>query len=336
MTRRTWIRIAFMGMTLGGAPLDVRAQNPADARVMNIDSECQPKLTKKASGNKDQPPSPRIGLDLFGGDKIRCAGPGYLELLLPDGLMRITRSEIMWITPSQTTKITPSKTQFTIKDGFTVPAVPTNSAFSEITKDLAKYGVPGATRGPQPVSGILWPSDGSAVIAEHFVIRWVPVAQKITISIKSEQSDTTLWRPTEIDGNVGSLRPEGVRWDLARDKSQAGNHQSVLTLSLAYGGHSEEVHFSLVGGQEEQEVNSSLSFWESHTSGLALHLGRGYSFLRHQLFDEAAAEYDTALNFAPNSRYLLEEAILANRLAGKRDRAKELQMHLESQSESIN
>ena len=48
---------------------------------------------------------------------------------------------------------------------------------------------------------------------------------------------------------------------------------------------------------------------------------------------EAAEEFDSALDSASESRYLLEDAIQANRLAGRTSRVKELQTRLASQAE---
>jgi len=88
--------------------------------------------------------------------------------------------------------------------------------------------------------------------------------------------------------------------------------------------------------RQEQELNAQLDFWEKHTDGLALRLGRGYSFTRYKLFAEAAEEYESALISAPDSRYILEDAIQANRLAGRPSRVKELQTRLASQPEAAN
>ena len=86
----------------------------------------------------------------------------------------------------------------------------------------------------------------------------------------------------------------------------------------------------MLNGRQEQELNAQLDFWAKHTDGLALLLGRGYSYTRHKLFAEAAEEYESALSSASESRYLLEDAIQANRLAGRMSRVKELQARMAS------
>ena len=200
-----------------------------------------------------------------------------------------------------------------------------------IADALTGYGLPGATRGNATESRILWPSENSAVSPEHFVVRWAPVAQKIELSIMSDAKDVTLWKLPGVDGSAGSFKSDTISSALAGYKKKAANPALVLTLTLANSGDWEEVHFSLIGGRQEQELNAQLDFWEKHTDGIALRLGRGYAYSRFKLFADAADEYESALNSAPASRYLLEDAIRANRLAGRPSRAKELQARLASQ-----
>jgi uncharacterized protein HemY len=101
-----------------------------------------------------------------------------------------------------------------------------------------------------------------------------------------------------------------------------------LTLALAGSNDWDEVHFSLLNAREEKDLNSQLDFWAKNSDGLALRLGRGYSFLRHKLYSEAADEYDAALSSAPESPNLLGDAIDANLRAGRLTRVKELQTRL--------
>ena len=145
-----------------------------------------------------------------------------------------------------------------------------------------------------------------------------------------------LWGPTEVDGGVGSLKSGELSSALAAYKAKAASPSLILTLTLANSSDWEEVHFSLLNARQEQELNAQLDFWEKHTEGLALRLGRGYSFSRFKLFADAAEEYDSSLSSAPESRYLLEDAIQANRLAGRPSRVKELQARLASQPEATN
>jgi hypothetical protein len=229
-----------------------------------------------------------------------------MEILEPDGQKKITSSQ-KWVT---------------------IPPIPHDPQYSQIVGALGKLGIPGATRGLAASSLILWPSEYSVVMPENFAIRWTPIAQKVRLSILSEAKDATLWGPAEVDGNTGFYKSSEVSAILAAYKNKSDSSGLVVIFSPANATDWEESHFSLLNGRTEQELNDQLEFWKKNTNGVALHLGLGYSFSRYKLFAESADEYDAALKSAPSSRYLLEDAMQANRLAGRTDRVKEMQAHL--------
>jgi hypothetical protein len=318
--RFSWTAILLAAGATGSA-VDSHAQTVKAVAGRILSVHCQAHLQKKEMQGDATLSSPRdIALGLSAGDRVQCVGAGYLEVLVSDGTKKITAAQ--------------KEKWFTIPPLPSDPQDPTED--NVIADALKKYGVSGATRGFSADSRILWPSENSAVLPEHFVIRWAPVKQKIVLSILSEAKDVTLWGSTEVDGSTGSLKSDEVSSALAAYTTKPGSPGLILTLTLANTSDWEEVHFSLLSRRQEQELGAQLDFWESHTDGLALRLGRGYSFTRHKLFAEAAEEYDSALNSAPESRYLLEDAIQANRLAGRASRVNELQMRLASQPHAAN
>jgi hypothetical protein len=231
--------------------------------------------------------------------------------------------------------------RITAADGwFLIPPLPPGPAYPKadavIAQSLMNYGRAGATRGPSADSRILWPSTNGAVLPDRFVIRWAPVPQKIDLAVMSEAKDVTVWGPSEVDGRAGTFKSAALSSALAAFKSKAGSPALILTLTVANSSDWEEVHFSLLGAKQEQDLNAQLDFWEKHTDGLALRLGRGYTYSRFNLFADAAEEYESALSSAPESHSLLEDAIQADRLAGRPSRVKELQTRLASQPEAAN
>ncbi len=295
------------------ASVNAQAQNAGTvaARVMSV--QCNARLKKKGTTGDAALSSPRdVALGLSAGDQVECIGDGYLQVLVSDGTKKITASQ-KW---------------------FTIPPLPADPQYPkedrEITDALKSYGISGATRGMAAASRILWPSENSVVLPEHFAIRWKPVTQKITLSILSDAKDVTVWGPVEADGQAGSLKSDALNTALGAYKAKPGSQGLILTLTLGKSSDWEETHFSLLRGRQEQELNAQLDFWEKNTNGLALRLGRGYTFLRSKLFAEAAEEYESALNIAPGSTYLLNQAIEANRLAGMPGRAEKLQSRLSS------
>lgn len=271
--------------------------------ILNV--QCEPRIQPR----KKDPVA--IGLILNAGDIVECAGKGYLELLLPEGKRVLTHE----------------MGQLKIDEVHAAP-------YPEILNAIRRVGVSGATRGNAADARVRWPADGSVIVPEHFEVRWAPVSQKVTVAILSEAKDATVWGPAELDGVSGRLKSEAAAAALEAYKKKSANPRLVLTVTFGEPSDWEEVHFSLLAGRPEQELNTQLDFWAKHTDGLALHLGRGYTFQRYKLFSEGADEYETALTAAPDSPYLLTDAIDADRLAGRLERANELQSRLASQAKS--
>lgn len=300
----------FLAAGITGATGKAQGQTgePVAGRILSV--ECPAQLVRNGTRSGVTLSSPRdIALGLSAGDQVECTGPGHLDVLIASGTKRIG----------------PSPKPFPIPP---LPADPKLPKDEEIANALTGYGISGATRGFAADSRILWPSENSVVVPEHFSIRWTPLAQKIELAIFSESKDVTLWGPAEVDGSVGSLQSEAMANALAAYRAKPGSQGLVLTLTPANSSNWEEAHFSLLRGKQEQELKSHLAYWQSNTEGVALHLGRGYTYLREKLFAEAADEYDAALSSAPESLYLLQKDIEASRLAGRMSRVVELQSRL--------
>ncbi len=303
-----WLAASLAGIT---ANSHAQVTGPVAGRIVSV--QCDAHLQKNGTQADAQLASPRdLALGLSAGDRVQCRGAGYMEVLISSGTKKIIAAD-SW---------------------FTIPPLPPDPAFPKadavIAQSLANYGRAGATRGNAADSRILWPSANGAVLPDRFVIRWTPVRQKVSVAVMSEAKDVTIWGPTEVDGEAGLFKSGAFSSALAGYRAKGGGPALILTLTLGNSSDWEEVRFSLLNAQQERELNAQLDYWEKHTEGLALRLGRGYSYSRFKLFADAADEYESALSSAPESRYLLKDAIQANRLAGRPSRAKELQARLAS------
>jgi hypothetical protein len=315
MRHRAVLLAFLLAVVVAGPAHNARAQGPvaSDGRVLDIQcADAQMQKRNTPSWRALHAPQD-IGLPLFGGDQVKCAGTGYVEILVPEGTKQITKALSPF--PIATIEAAQKPEKCDLQS-------------AEIPCALRKLGIVGATRGRAGDSRILWPADGSAVLPEHFVIRWTPVRQKITLSILTETKDATLWGPAETDGEAGELKSEAAASALAEYKTKPGTQGLILTLTIGNASDWEEAHFSVLKNRQEQELNAQLDFWNKNSDGLAQRLGRGYSYSRQKLFLEAADEYDAALKSAPGSRYLLEDALQANRLAGRAPRVKELESQI--------
>ncbi len=299
-------------MSAAGTVADCQAQSgeAVDGKILEVTCR-RARLTRKGRlRSKISPQDAPIGLKA--GDMVECLAPdtGHLMILVPGKEKEV---------------------EVTANNPYTVPTPPVSELpYPLIAQYLTGYGLAGATRGTKNSSLILWPAESGVVVPNRFVIRWMPMAQRISLSVMSEGKDVTVWGPVELDGAAGSLKSDELSSALVAYKAKSASPRMVVTLSLVGSADWEEVHFSLLEGRDEEELNAQLTFWAQHTTGLALQLGRAYSFLRHKLFVEAADEYDSALNSSPDSRSLLEEAIRANQLAGRTLRVTELKERLSS------
>lgn len=304
MNLRVVFFAALLMAVVAGYAAGTRAQSACDAKILSID--CDAKIERNGtSGWTPLDRSRDVLLPLMAGDRVECVGEGSVVILVPTGKRKITR------------------------DDGPVPILRVqDQPVTEISQALRRSGLVGATRGQISDHYLLWPADGSSVLPEHFVIRWKPLQQKIALAILSESKDVTLWGPTEVDGQAGEFKSAALEPILAGYKKSSASPGLTVTLTLANHDDWEETHFSLLSGKQQQELNSQLDFWAKNSDGLALRLGRGYSFSQHKLFVEAADEYDAAVSSASRSRYVLEDALEANRLAGRTARVKELESQM--------
>ena len=316
------LTLALLAGTAFAAVANSRAQGqelePVAGRILNV--QCVAKLMKKGTTKEIPLVYPRdVDLGLTAGDQVRCAEPGssgFLDVLVSKGIQRLKVSKV----------------------GFPIPPLPSFPKDAKqddlIAKQLSDYGVSGATRGHAADSRILWPAESGVVLPEHFVIRWKPVSGKVSVSIMSDTKDATIWGPAEVEGSQGSLQSDEISSALSNYKKKSASPRLVLTVTFGDPSDWEESHFVMLSNRQEQELDAQLDFWAKQPNDLAIHLGRGYSFLSHGLFADAAEEYEAALKAAPESPYLLARAIEADRLAGRPSRARELQGQLAAQTKA--
>src|SRR6202167_5359242 len=244
MNIRFSLTVILLGATVASAAADSHAQTAGAVAGRIVSVQCAARLQKNGTQGEVQLSSPRdIALGLSAGDRVQCAGAGYLEVLVSTGTKKITASD-SW---------------------FTIPPLPPDPAFPKadavIAQSLANYGRAGATRGNATDSRILWPSANAAVLPDRFVIRGAPLPQKIVLAVISESKDVTIWGPTEVDGGAGSLESAALSSALTGYKAKAGGTALILTLTPAKSSDWEEVHLSLLNARQEQELNAQLDFW---------------------------------------------------------------------------
>lgn len=205
--------------------------------------------------------------------------------------------------------------------------VPPDSA--KFKKALDAYGrTGGRDRGGFTVPILFAPANESFVAPDQFVLRWSLLKQSCVMSFTIRDSNgKEIWQQNGVEGASGSLKADALQQALLgyREKKPA----ALLQLSLSDTcGNEDRVTFSLLPVANEKSLNEELAAWSGEADQLMLHLGRASVFVDHQMFPEAAEEYEVALTLAPDSVSLLKRTIDAERRTGNRSRAKALESRL--------
>lgn len=253
------------------------------------------------------------GRFIHSGEEVRC-GPGCaMKVGLEDGQV----------------------VSLTEKDGWYPmpwPAVGRSKARSDLDSVFEEGAIPRGAGGL-----ILWPFDNNAVKAQGFVVRWaanknlgevsLAVCVRQHTLICRPEGDDLVWRQEDIPGDSGSLDSDALRQALSAHTAGGKDNRLVLTLT-DQAGNQTSVSFLLLSPPEESELQQELAKWDGNPDAFFGHIGRACAFERHHLFHEAAAEFEAALQEAPESNNVLERAINAHKLAGEASRAQALEKHL--------
>jgi hypothetical protein len=194
---------------------------------------------------------------------------------------------------------------------------------------LSNYN-PQAKRRKGDLSTLFSPANLSAVSVSTIALLWNPRPTLRSFSITVEDSaGNQLWQGKVADGSSGRIDArslEDLKHSLIayRDSGKAG--ELILKLLDARGVESQQ-SFSLLSVKEEADVRNELAAWETEGDSFIRYLGRIYTFNSHKMYNEAAYEYDSALEKLPNARRspdLLLAAIDAQSRVGNSNREKEL------------
>jgi hypothetical protein len=312
-----WLAAVLALTTLG-----VCAQTLADQHAMQVRATVKfhgPAFWRASHTSPETPLKARDqGRFIHSGEEVRC-GPGCLiKLGLEDGQV----------------------VSLTEKDGWYPmpwPAVGSSKVRSDLDSVFEEGAIP---RGAGSL--ILWPFENNAVRTQGFVVRWAASksAGEISLAVCMRRrsvicrpdSDGLIWRQDGIRGDSGSLDSDALRQALsAHPPNGKDNKDNLLVLTLAdQAGNRTSVSFLLLSPHEDSELQQELARWDNNPDAFFAHIGRGCAFERHNLFREAAVEYEAALQEAPESNDVLERAINAHKLAGESSRARELEKLLRS------
>jgi hypothetical protein len=312
MKRWGWLAAALALSALG-----VCAQAPTGQQAKQV------RATIKFNGPafwRSSHTSPEISLQvrdqgrsIHSGEEVRC-GPGCaMKVGLDDGQV----------------------VSLTEKDGWYPmpwPAVGRSKARSDLDSVFEEGAIP---RGAGAL--ILWPFENNSVKAQGLVVRWaasnslgqvsLTVCMRRSGAICRPESEGLIWRQDGIPGGSGSLDSDALWQALSAVPGGGKDNRLVLTLTDEAGNQT-SVGFLLLSPSEESELQQELAKWDGNADVFFGHIGRGCAFERHHLFHEAAAEFEAALQEAPESNSVLERSINAHKLAGESSQARALEKRM--------
>lgn len=196
-------------------------------------------------------------------------------------------------------------------------------------KALKTYTLPA---GRQRTSlGLYCPADGSSIRAGSLdAIRWnaLQFSGRIRLTLRDKSSRIVIWRQRGIDSVVGDLTSPDF---LAALKRQGERHQGELELEASDDKNKRSLtSFRLLSPEQEDDLAEELRVWDKEFSGVLRHIGRASSLRERKLLNEAAAEYDLALELdeGKDSIEVLRQATLLQELTGNFARMGTLRLRL--------
>lgn len=187
----------------------------------------------------------------------------------------------------------------------------------------SQFGRAGRRRGSSNI--ILSPLRQGVVRPSTLVFRWLPLKDtEVSLSVRLTRDSKTLWSQSNIDGMSGQFTSEPARKSLRKIQKKNMSRYIEFTLMSS---KAHRVLFRVMSLDEEQLLSRELRKWEGMVE-FTRNIGRAYTFSRYRLYDEAAAEYESALADSPESIDLLRMTIRANCRAGNKIRAEELAKRL--------
>ena len=246
-------------------------------------------------------PTKDAGRILYKGETIKCEKGATLQVQLDDGPHDCKNA------PSAIAKVHAGESAGSLEH-------------------LEKYKLAGRAKGTE--SPIYSPPEGGAVIASKFVMRWRirPPLGKLTVALLNGKG-AELWHLEKVDGASGALDSDAARKALTAYRD---NGDSIHQAKLVFKDESDvkvSVAFTVLTREQERALEKELG---QLNTGLKLyhHVQRASVFDSYRMYDMVAAEYDLALNGAPESRDLLRAAMNAHARTGNLSRARELRDRL--------
>jgi len=171
------------------------------------------------------------------------------------------------------------------------------------------------------------PPDHGAVLPEMFVVQWRtrPPLDTFT-AILQDSHGGELGRVPDVNGAGGVLKSDVLKDALVRYQKSDGDHIARLTFHDKTA-PDQSVTFAVLTDKQESDLKRQLA--DVSTPADSFHyVERAAVFESFKLYSQVAAEYDSALKEAPESRYLLQATLNAYARIGDFQTARSLRDRL--------
>jgi tetratricopeptide (TPR) repeat protein len=192
--------------------------------------------------------------------------------------------------------------------------------------------------GPESRTGdgfILFPIESENIIdtirPETVVLRWVPTEkEKLDLSIRVMGIEDKVWEKHDVSGKEGSFTNDELKSFLKdiREKHPNARLQLKIQTMSNKGPATNTSTFQLFSTEKDRALQQELVNLKEENK-LLFHLFRARIYYSYNLFIEAAAEYEEALNLSPESLDLLKDMANIEERAGNVKRSAELKNYIE-------
>ena len=181
------------------------------------------------------------------------------------------------------------------------------------------YVTGGRSKGAE--TSIYEPADGGAVVSDRFTIRWTTKPDIGTfVAVLIDPAGKEIARSGKLKGTDGTADSEPFRRAILTSLgANPASGRFQLTFKLDEGGE-QTSNFTVLTRAQESDLDRELARIGDENS-LFGHLERAGIFDKYRLYNDVAAEYDRALDQAPNSVALLRAAVGVDARIGDLERA---------------
>lgn len=222
---------------------------------------------------------------------------------------------------------------------YTVPQVICSSQVDSAKRDIILKTFVIAARHRGDGDFILFPTESREIMdmvrPETVMFRWASsTTARVNLSLSMIGEEKTIWEQNDVAGENGQFVSDDLRKILSDVREKVPSAKLQLKIRTTLGTENSAV-FQVLPKADEKSLQQEIADLEEGNR-LLLCLSRAGIYHYHNLFIEAANEYEEVLKLSPESIDLLRVTSSAQDLAGNLKRKEELDHLIERLSKGTN